>query len=61
MSCLFCGENEDLIDLNKNSVIIESVYIEFYDLIYDLFRLKVSKQKFIRVKIRIPIKFNLIF
>lgn len=39
--CFFCTETDSLIHMDINSLIIESVYIDFAQLISDLMQIKV--------------------
>lgn len=39
--CFFCSETDSLIHMDTNSLIIESVYIDFSQLISDLMQIKV--------------------
>lgn len=40
-SCYFCTEGENLIHMDTNSLIIDSVYIDFAQLIVELMQIKV--------------------
>lgn len=41
-SCYFCGDADNLINMDHNSLIINAVYIDFAQLIYDLMQTRVS-------------------
>lgn len=40
-TCYFCPETENLIHMDTNSLIIDSMYIDFSQLILDLLQIKV--------------------
>lgn len=41
--CIFCQQSDvGVYEMNANSVLIDGDLVEFYDLIYDLFYLRVS-------------------
>lgn len=39
--CYFCGELDGLMSMDTNSLIIDSVYIDFVQLIFELMQVKV--------------------
>lgn len=41
--CYFCTETSQLIPMDTNSLIIDSVYIDFAQLILELMQIKVNK------------------
>lgn len=43
--CYFCGDVDNLINMDHNSLIINAVYIDFAQLIFELMHLKVNKAR----------------